>query len=187
MNEPSDKIEQMLCRLELREPSQALDRRMADLFAQAPAMKTDFQTETDSFKFRSTRSTRSAWISALAGVAAVIAIAWFANQHMNLGNPGRITAQGNLVNQAPDALSASSVQSFSNPQLAIAKVQAPSIHVGESQIVDEGFTTTPSGDPVRVLRRQSVQRSMWVDPDTQAHVQVEVPNEEVVLIDSPTY
>ena len=195
MNEPNEKIEQMLGRLELQQPSASLDQRMSDLFAQSGSgvagridggsiLDRD-QDQWASYKFK----LRLSWsLNAVAGIAAVLAVAWMVGQNMNTSPSTPSTVQSAHVVPPPtdrgpaSAIARNSVNPLVGPQLAEANMQ-----VGESRIVDEGFTTTPAGDPVRVLRRESVQRSMWVDPDTQAHVQVEVPNEEVVLINSPTY
>jgi hypothetical protein len=168
MNEPNDdKIEQLLNQLCPVEPSKQLDQRMKRLFA------------------KSSSGNRSYSIASYApplGIAALLVVAFGAGAYVLMMNS--VSTPGSSVgsNNPP------AVQSVEPSPSALASNQGPTaIHVAESELIDGGFTTTPTGNPVHVLRRESVQRSAWVDPQTKAVVQVEEPSEEVVLVSAETF
>lgn len=65
--------------------------------------------------------------------------------------------------------------------------QTATLASAESSYTYAGVVEGADGQPVRVLQRHTVQKWTWIDPDTNARVEAQVPQEDVVLVSLAMY
>ena len=77
----------------------------------------------------------------------------------------------------------------SQPSQEIAAIESATDDVlpveSENEFVDAdatGILYTEGAEPFRQMRFRSVERYSWTNPDTGAHVEVEVPREDIVMM-----
>ena len=56
-----------------------------------------------------------------------------------------------------------------------------------SVLLDDGVVVLANNTAVRQLRRQTIRRVFWRDPQRNIHIEATVPCEQVVLVREVTY
>ena len=56
-----------------------------------------------------------------------------------------------------------------------------------NQLLPSGWFVVDDGPPIQALRRQSVNRTLWIDPTRQITVEMQRPREQMVLIRQTPY
>jgi len=173
MNAPKhdlDEFEQALSQLPLREPSPMLDHRIGAALKQA-ANHPDHAPPT-----------RRWWVGPLA-IAAMVAL---------------ITAIGLPVylSNTPATSSPRTVQTTPAPPLENPKTDSGGtgyhfepqpVNLRWSRDIEMGTMKTASGQPVKTIRRQSVDQEVWVDPERGTTMQTTRPSEKLYVVSQSVF
>jgi hypothetical protein len=166
MNQNESEFEQQL-RLIVRprQPSAALDERIADALAQQELTVME-RIPTAAILPRSREASTGAfarWWQGLGWALAGAAVAGLAVMAFDRSEAGK-----------------------SSPEIAVAETTAAADdfeHTEETQEVlateDEGLVISDDDEPVRQVRYRSVERHVWTNPKTGARMEFEVPREDV--------
>lgn len=179
MDRNQGQIESLLKGLPLAKPSAELDARIARALVQQPV----------GVRRAATRDPRPAvigriWRVVLAA-AAVVIVALLATAGVLLRSPDN--ANGPIAVNSPSNTTDSTTPNTNATSDTQAVPQTATLASAESSYTYAGVVQGADGQPVRVLQRHTVQKWTWIDPETNARVEAQVPQEDVVLVSLAMY
>lgn len=182
MDRNQDQLESMLKSLPTAKPSAELDARIARALAQQPV-------GVRGTRDASGRDPRPAvigriWRVVLA-VAAVVIVALLVTAGMLLRSPDN--APGPVAVNSPSNTTDPTTPNTNATSDTQAVPQTATLASAESSYTYAGVVQGADGQPVRVLQRHTVQKWTWIDPETNARVEAQVPQEDVVLVSLAMY